>query len=312
MKVIVFGLGSIGERHARLLVKRFGCDVYAFRTGKKSRNLPDISEIYSWKEAESLKARVAFITNPTSNHIETAQKCAKLGMHLFIEKPLSDSLKGISQLEKIVNAKRLVCYTAYCLRFHPVVKKIKELLKGRKIFHVRIACSSYLPAWRKTFNVKKTYSALKKKGGGVILDLSHEFDYIEFILGSITSIKGAFGRVSDITLDAEDFADILLKVKNRIPVNLHLNFLSRANERLIKIDFDGGYLQGDLIQNSLVYRNNGQEKSFSFSLTDDDLFESQTRYFLNNLGNPLLMNNLSEAKNLLKKIFAFKKKGAHD
>ncbi len=313
MRVIIFGLGSIGSRHARIIKKNFDANVYAFRSRKqKSANSLGIPEISSWKEVEKLKARVAYITNPTALHIETALKCAKLGMHLFIEKPLSHRLKGIEGLAAVVKKKRLTCYTAYCLRFHPVIKKIKVLLNKKEVYHVRICCSSYLPEWRKTFDIKRTYSSLKKKGGGVILDLSHEFDYIEYLFGEITAMKGVFAKTGDVTLDSEDFADVFLKVKNRIPVNLHINFLSRICERSIKIDFKEGYLIGDLVRNLVLYRYRGKEEKFSFTFTDNDLFEAQASYFFRNLKNPWLMNNLNESRRLLRKILNFKKGRQND
>lgn len=71
----------------------------------------------------------------------TASQCARRGMHLFIEKPLSDSLKGFSDLLRLTQKKNLTVYIAYCLRFHPVIAKLKELLKGKKVVHARVDLS---------------------------------------------------------------------------------------------------------------------------------------------------------------------------
>ena len=88
MKVVIFGLGSIGRRQARLLLDNFRHELFAFRSNEGiAPNDLGIKEIYNWEEVEKLNPEVAFITNPTFLHLETALKCAKLGMHLFIEKP---------------------------------------------------------------------------------------------------------------------------------------------------------------------------------------------------------------------------------
>lgn len=308
MKVVIFGLGSIGNRHALILKKYYPYELFAFRSGlSRKGNILGIKEIYDWRELNKLKPDIAFITNPTSLHIKTAIKCAKLNMHLFIEKPLSNSLGGISELEKICKMNKLTCYTAYCLRFHPVIKKLKEIISGKKILHVRITCSSYLPDWRKAKEKKDAYSLWANKGGGALLDLSHEFDYTRYLFGQITRIKGVFGRVSKVTVNSEDFSDVLIKTSKGINVNLHINFLSRLKERKIIIDYDGGYIIGDLLNGQVIASQ--KTKQQQFGIERNDYLKDQIAYFINNLGNALIMNNLEESRQTLNTILELKKYG---
>ena len=307
MKIIFFGLGSIGRRHAKILLDNFDCMLFAYRNDKKcAGNNLGIREMYTWKEVEKLNPQVAFITNPTFLHIKTALKCASLGMHLFIEKPLSNSLDDISLLQSICRKKQLTCYTAYCLRFHPVIKKIRELIKGKNIYHIRVVCSSFLPEWRLNNNFNESYSASRKKGGGVLLDLSHEFDYIQYIFGKIKKVNGVYDKVSHLTVDSEDFADVLLTLDRRIYANLHLNFLSRIKERSLKVDFDNGCIIGDLIRNRVDYFFRDKKETFKFGSVGNEYFKQQIKYFFNNLRNPAIMSNLQESKELLRKILEIK------
>lgn len=307
MKIIFFGLGSIGQRHAKILLDNFSHKVFAYRSNNNCfRNKLGIKELYSWREVGEIEPDIAFITNPTFLHIKTALRCAPLGMHLFIEKPLSNSLKNVDLLQSICKKKKLTCYTAYSLRFHPVIKKIRELIANKKIYHIRITCSSNLADWRKPRDSKTTYSASIKQGGGVLLDLSHEFDYIQYLFGQINKIKENFGRVSNVTLDAEDFADLLITLENGINVNLHLDFLSLINERSIKVDFNNGYLVGDLIKNRIDYFYNNKKKSFKFDVCRDDYLKKQIKYFFDSIGNPKIMNSLQESSSLLGKILSLK------
>ena len=96
MKVLIFGLGSIGSRHARLLKGMGEHDLYAFRS---QRQVPcndlGIPEIFSWDEVGQVSPEVAFITNPTSLHISTALSCAERGMSLFVEKTKSSWLRQV-------------------------------------------------------------------------------------------------------------------------------------------------------------------------------------------------------------------------
>lgn len=307
MKAVFFGLGSIGRRHAKLLLDNFDYELFAYRSNKHSpANGLGLKELHSWEELKELNADVAFITNPTSLHLQTALRCADLGMHLFIEKPLSNTLQDVDLLESICRKKRLTCYVAYCLRFHPVIKKISELITQKNIYHVRVSCSSYLPHWRLDQDFKKSYSVSAQLGGGVLFDLSHEFDYLQHLFGEITQIRGTCGRASNITVDSEDFADASLKTAKGVHINLHLDFLSLWIERRILVDFEDGYLIGDLIANRVEYLYRKDKQVFSFDPSRNSYFQEQLSYFFGNIGNPLIINTLGESKNILTRILELK------
>jgi len=308
MKIVIFGLGSIGKKHAKVLNENHEYEVYAFRSkGRAELNgFSNIKQIYAWDEVKAIKPDVAFITNPTNLHVETALRCASLGMHLFIEKPLSHSLDNIDLLESLCSKNKLTCYTAYCLRFHPVIKKMSEIIVDKKIYHARVVCSSFLPAWRAGEDYRKNYSVSSSEGGGVLLDLSHEFDYTHYLFGEFIEVKGAYGKASDLTVDAEDYADILITTAASIHVNIHLNFNSLLNERTIEVDFEDGYAAADLIANRVEILYRGSMDKYEYPLGQDGYLTEQLQYFIDNIGNQSIMNNLAEAKDLLIKILKFK------
>ncbi len=308
-KIIIVGLGSIGQRHAGILRDHFSFDLFALRSkGKDSaRNTLGIPELHSWEEVKELKPDIAFITNPTYAHIKTAFKCASLGMHVFIEKPLSNNPDGIAALEVLCRKKKLTCYTAYCLRFHPVIKELRQLIIGQRISHVRVVCSSYLPSWRKGTDSKQSYSGIKRQGGGVLLDVSHEFDYIKYLFGDFKIISGVYGKAANVSVDAEDFADVLLRCPRAPYINLHLNFLSRLNERRIIINSERGFIIADLLENTIEVVDGFKKKIKRLKGTRDDYLKEQINYFLWHLGDPSVMNNIKEAKSILNKILRFKR-----
>ncbi|MCK5579887.1 MAG: Gfo/Idh/MocA family oxidoreductase [Candidatus Omnitrophica bacterium] len=307
MKIIFFGLGSIGKRHARILLEKYKHDLYAFRSGTREKgNELNIPEVYSWEEVDAIKPDIAFVTNPTSMHVDVAIACAQMGMHLFIEKPLDSEIEDLGKLLKIVSKKKLATYVAYVLRFHPVVVRLKKYCEKQKPLHMRVACSSYLPKWHPRRDVSKRYSSHKKMGGGVIYDLSHEIDYVEYILGDIMRIKGQFAQRSDITVDVEDYADILVETKKG-PANIHINFFSHVNERKVQIDFKDRYIEGDLLKNTVTeYREGQKRKTVEYKGDISTCFEKQIRYFLKNLNNPNMMNSIFEGEGLIRKIYRFK------
>ena len=314
MKVVFFGLGSIGKRQARLLKANFNHKLYAFRSGEERGNELGIPELYDWDSLDRLKPDVAFITNPTKNHIPTALACAERKINLFIEKPLSHNLENVSLLMNKVEKHNLTAYVAYCLRFHPVIMWMKEHLIKHKPIHVSAYASSYLPDWRPGINHLEHYSAKAQSGGGVILELSHEIDYLCYLLGEPTEIHRNYGKISSVTIDAEDFADLLLTFGNA-PVNLHLNFFSRLNRREIIIDFNDHTIVGDLLSNEVKViasssksSENNSEEIIKFNLNRDNLYLSQLEYFFNNFKNPAIMNNLGESMDIFRILIKIKRK----
>lgn len=309
MRIIFFGLGSIGLRHAQIIQKNYKHELFAFRSGKnKSGNPLNIPEISKWSDVKKINPDVAFITNPTALHLKTAQKCADLGMKLFIDKPIGDNLKGLNEILRIITKKDLVTYVGYNLRFHPLIVNLKKYISKRKVLHTKIWTTSYLPNWRKGEDYKKSYRTNKNLGGGVILDLSHEFDYLEYLLGNIEVKSGQFSKRSNLTNNVEDYSDTLLKSDNG-PVSLHIDFFSHKNRREIQIDLENETLIADLINCEIEkYKKEKLVKTISFTYERNDSFKSQLEYFFKNIDNPKMMNNLLDASKLYKKIIKFKTK----
>lgn len=308
MKIIFFGLGSIGTRQAKLLKEEFNYDLYAFRSKRSEKNNLNIAEVYTWSEVKKINPDIAFITNPTAFHIKTAQKCADLGIKLFIDKPIGDKLAGLNNLIASIKKQNLTSYVGYNLRFHPVIKAVQKYILKNKVLHTKVWTTSYLPNWRPNENFKNSYRTNKKLGGGVILDLSHELDYLEYLLKDLKIKSQSFGKLSSLTNNVEDYADYLITSDNG-PVNLHLNFFSHKNRREIQIDFENLTIIADLINCTIEeYKKEKLVKTLKFDYKRNDSFKSQLEYFFKNIDNPKMMNNLPEASVLYKKIINSKTK----
>lgn len=307
MKIVFFGLGSIGHRHAEILLKNYAHELLAFRSGESlAKNTLGIKELHFWKEVEDLKPDVVFITNPTSLHIEAAIKCAKIGCKLFMEKPIGKDLNGLDKLLKIIKDKKIVSYVGYNLRFHPVIIRLKKYLEDQKPLHTRVVCTSFLPTWRQNRNHLRSYSANANMGGGVVLDLSHELDYTAYLLNGIKRIKGNYEKRSNVTVDAEDYTDLLVDTQMS-PVNIHINFLSHLRQRYIQIDFEDLTVIGDIINVEIKeYKNEMLNNSYKLKYDKGQEYAAQIKYFFDNINNPNMINNLVEAADLFREIIAFK------
>lgn len=310
MKILFIGLGSIGKRHAKIILKDYKHELFAFRSDKKRQvNELGIKELYSWNEVKKTDLDVVFITNITSLHIETAIKCAKLGCKLFIEKSIGKDLKGLDLLIKLVKKNNLTTYVGYNLRFHPVILELKKYATLYKPLHLRAVSTSFFPNWRPDQDYIESYSANSKMGGGVILDLSHELDYAGFLLGDIKNIQGNFSRISNVTKDAEDLADLTIKTVTGF-ANIHLNFMSQLRQRYVQLEFQGLTVIGDVINSEIKeFKNEKLNKSYKLDYYSAQEYVDQLKYFFDNINNPKMMNNLIDASVLFKKIIQFKKNG---
>lgn len=303
-KILIIGLGSIGRRYARLLPGIGKFELYALRSGKGPA-CPGVKDLHSWAEVKRAAPGVAFITNPTCLHIRTAIKCARLGMHLYIEKPLDMRLAGLAELKKIVKARRLSAYVAYNLRFHPGIINLKEIVAREGFSHAEVRCSSWLPDWRPGTDYRKSYSANAKLGGGVVLDLSHEPDYAGYIFGAVSSITGTASRRSGVTEDSEDTADMVLRLKKGGSVEVHLDYCTRRTERTIKAATKKGFYELDLVLGRLL-SSAGRAKDRTYAIGRDLTYKAELEYFFGRLGRKM-MNDLDEASTLLKRLLEFKR-----
>ena len=79
-----------------------------------------------------------------------------------------------------------------------------------KVLSVRCEIGQYLPSWRPDSDYRKGVSARRELGGGVLLELSHELDYLCWIFGKVDWVKATLGQQSDLKLDVEDTAHLTL------------------------------------------------------------------------------------------------------
>ena len=186
MKVLFVGIGSIGTRHLKNLhtvanERGLTLDVTALRSS--SRELPAETARLLNRQISALDDTVydlAFITNPTTLHHKALEDLKGKANFFFIEKPIfEDCIYDLNTLG--LNEKN--AYVACPMRYCGAYMKLKELLKDKKPFSVRIICSSYLPGWRPNTDYRKNYSAIKALGGGVTIDLIHELDYMTDLFG---------------------------------------------------------------------------------------------------------------------------------
>jgi len=217
---LVVGYGSIGKRHVKNIREMYPDAVVSVLRHQDSLSEEIMCEagisncFTSLKSATDSKPLLAIIASPATKHIDTAISMAECGIHLLIEKPLSADLSSVDILINICHKRGVCLMVGYNLRFLPSLQKFRMLLQGKvvgEIFSVRAEVGQNLQSWRPSLDYKESVSAKHALGGGVLLELSHEIDYLLWLFQSITAVTGIAVNVSNMEIDVEDCAHLILQ-----------------------------------------------------------------------------------------------------
>jgi len=319
--VLIVGYGSIGKKHLEnfLQFKDIQLTVYTKRNDLQLLKENGIKISDSLTECLKENPDVGVITNETSLHIPIAIKLAKEGLDLFLEKPLSNSLKDIEKLRAIVKKKKLITQMGCNLRFHPCIKKIKSLIEHQKIGRIisaQVQNYSYLPDSHRWEDYRKSYAARKDLGGGVILtNAIHEIDYLYWFFQEVENVISISGKFSDLDIKAEDYVSGLLKFKNKIIGELHMDYFQRPDFRSCKIRGTEGEIYWNSDDNCVNIYNINKKKwetkfdnGFSHNLDTYSSYVEELKHFLKCVKHRKeTINDLEQGVRTLKIALAIKK-----
>jgi len=269
LKALVIGCGSIGLRHVKIL-QNLGVEVYVV-----SRRETKFQQSYS-SISLALKDNLfdyIIIASKTNEHYSDLLELLSLGYNnsILIEKPLFEKPYNIS-LDNTNNI-----YVGYNLRFSPVFEKLKLIISGQNILSVNAYAGSYLPEWRPNSDYQKSYSAKKNEGGGVLRDLSHELDYLVYMLGGWTSVTSLGGNFSQLEIDTDDIYSIIMKTNYCPVVSIHLNYLDRVPNRYVIVNTEKNTIKADFI-NKTIEIDNSKE---NYDYDRDIIYTKQHQAILN-------------------------------
>ena len=278
IKICFFGMGSIGKKHLKNLVKILNERKTEFKIDvvKRKKELDDdvkeyIDNVHKIDEFIPSFYDIVFIVNDTSVHIETLNLMKDYSNNFFIEKPLSLNLNGF----ELKNYKNKKIYIACPMRYSSVMDYLKKNIDFTKVYSVRAICSTYLPDWRPTIDYRNNYSAKKELGGGVTLDLIHEWDYLTYLIGFPEKIFNLNKKVSHLEISSDDLSVYIAEYNDKL-VELHLDYFGRTPTRKAEFFLKEGTIVGDFIENSVILEN--KEKII---LPKEDIYLNEMNSFFN-------------------------------
>ena len=257
--ILIIGAGSIGERHIRNLWDLGYHNLVVYR----QRNLPfrDIGEALvevelNWENIAIRKPFAAFICTPTSQHLQQVLLCIQSGMHVFVEKPLTQNLENLNALKLLVESSNKLLQVGFMMRFHPLIKRVKTFIEDKTYGNLVSSAShwgSYLPDWHPWENYKESYAANRSLGGGVLLTLCHDIDLAIWMSGEkIKNYSTTASYSAELEINAESIADITINFENGAISNIHLNYLDNPPIRNYHWEFEHSNIDMDYFANILT------------------------------------------------------------
>lgn len=241
MRFLIAGFGSIGSRHFSNLLELGQRDIIFYRTHKSTlddEELADFTVEVDLNKALAHNPDAVIVSNPTAFHLDVAIPAARAGCDILLEKPVSHNMERVEEFRRVADSNHCRVLVGFQFRFHPGLMKIKDLLSNGRIgqpLSVRAHWGEYLPNWHPWEDYRQGYSARADLGGGVILTLSHPFDYLRWLLGEVSALWAFMESSSALEVNVEDTAEIGLRFKNECIGSVHLNYTQRPPSHWLEI-----------------------------------------------------------------------------
>ena len=251
---VVWGYGSIGRRHVMNLLAIDRGPIGLITRSPQRISISHTDKIVVWTPDQVKWDQVdqLIIATPTSYHLEHLSLAITQGVKkILLEKPVSHSTSQIGDLTALINKTGTSVFVGYDLRYDEGIKQTERILSSNKlgrICSIHAHAGQFLPDWRPSENYARSMSALISQGGGVMLDLAHEIDYLVLLFGEISALASSNHKRSDLEIETEDTCDTLFWFRDGFSGTLHLDYLQRPLRRFLDVVGDKGRLHVNLAE----------------------------------------------------------------
>jgi predicted dehydrogenase len=234
LKVGVFGVGHLGKFHLNNWKEINNVELVGFYDPGDSA-AQEVSEKYQlarFLDAERLIDAVdaVDVIAPTTYHFELAKMAIRKGKHVFVEKPMANSMEEAAELVKLVRESNIKLQVGHVERFNPAYLAVKQLELHPMFIEVhRLA----------QFNPRGTEVS-------VILDLMiHDID---IILGLVKSeVKQISASGVAVMTDTPDIANVRIEFNNGCVANLTSSRISMKKMRKMRLFQKDAYIGIDFL-----------------------------------------------------------------
>lgn len=249
---MILGFGSSGARFVQTIRVWNRCTeilVYSSRplVSSEFRSTSDFSDVLKFEPD------IAIVSGNAASRAEIIAKLPSSLQGVLIEKPLATSVDAAKELVAELGRVSSTVQIGYNLRFSDSLQAVKEKIIERelgRVFSVRAEAGQFLPSWRPGRDYRSTVSSQAAMGGGVLLELSHEIDYLQWIFGDISWVSAFCGYQSDLDIDVEDTAHLTCgfipdQEGKEVVGQINLDFVRRDRTRSLTVLCERGSLRWD-------------------------------------------------------------------
>jgi len=249
LKFLVVGLGSMGKRRIRNLQYLKAGEIIGFdlREGRRreAEEKYNVKTFGGFEEALSENPDAVIISTPPDLHIKYALIAAQNDIHFFTEASVVSD--GMDELIRLIRNKKIVAAPSCTMRFHPAIRKIKELVNSELIGKSLVFTyhsGQYLPDWHPWEDYRKFYVARRATGAAREI-VPFELVWLTWVFGSVDTVSCMKGKVSDLDVDIDDVYQVLLKFREGILGHLLVDVVARAPTRVFRLLGSRGTIEWD-------------------------------------------------------------------
>lgn len=256
LKIGVFGVGHLGKFHLNNWKEIKGVEVVGFFDPSDDA-AQDVTEKYQlprFLDAERLidAVDVIDVIAPTTHHYDLAKRAIRKGKHVFLEKPMANTMQEAQELVNLVKESRIKLQVGHVERFNPAFLAVKQMDLSPMFIEVhRLA----------QFNVRGTEVS-------VILDLMiHDIDIILSLVKSEVKQISASGVA--VMTDTPDIANVRIEFNNGCVANLTSSRISMKKMRKMRVFQKDAYIGIDFLnkKSEIIKLKSPQDvDAFSFDL----------------------------------------------
>jgi predicted dehydrogenase len=257
-RVVVIGVGSIGERHVRcfLATGRAAVSIVEAKAVlaeevARRYGIPAFADIES---ALSQRPTAAVVATPAPLHVPMATRLVEAGLHALIEKPLSTSLEGVDRLAELISQRQATVSVAYVYRAFPMLVSMKAALGSGRFGTPReltAVCGQHFPTYRPAY--REIYYASRQSGGGAIQDaLTHIVNLGEWLVGPVDRVVADAAHLVLPGVDVEDTVHVLTR-QGPVLGSYALNQHQAPNESTVTVICDDGTVRCEIHNNRWLW-----------------------------------------------------------
>lgn len=284
-RVLVIGAGSIGTRHLRVVhglgYEVLACDKQPDAFAAIKKDIPALPTFKDLGKALVEKPDYVVVATPPAVHAEHTEKAMRAGAHVLCEKPMADTLAACDRMIKAARKCRKTLHIGFVNRYHPCLRRIKDAAASGSLGKILFG-SADLGSYFTLMCSRSRYQAFLY--GALLLDYTHQLDYMPWIMGSpvkrlyaVGRKRGSFELKSDPNLIA-----MVLEHANGIVTEIHLDFCRHPQQASAAVTGDKGYIRADFMTSRVLTgcRSDGSAKEETINVDRDELFREQFRQFL--------------------------------